>query len=144
MSALTVYQGLEERFRTVSGLQNIILWEPTAAHALPALYTALERFERPMASQPPADNVTAMRYFFTHRLVIQWQDNAAAEMQLLTLLNAIPAAVDADPKLGNRITSGNARISDGIAAYIKIGDTLYRIVDYTGEVLEKANRSSGL
>jgi hypothetical protein len=51
MSALTVYQGLEERFRTVPGLQNIILGEPTALHNLPCLYTAFYRFERTQHGQ---------------------------------------------------------------------------------------------
>lgn len=144
MSALTVYNGLAVRFATVSGLKAIILGEPTAAHETPCLYTAFERFERPMTGSPPADNLVAMRYFFTHRLVIRWQDNAEAELTLLTLLNAIPAAVDADPHLGGVLNKGVARISNGIAGFALIGSTKYRVVDYGSDVLEKAARSSNL
>lgn len=139
MSALTVYQGLEERFRTVHGLQNTILGEPTAAHTLPCLYTALEHFERTQSGQ-----VTAMHYFFTHRLVIAWQDNEQAEMQLLTLLNLIPAALDQDAQLGQRLPMGFAKITDGVAGFQEIGGTKYRIVDYTCNVLEKGPVKGGL
>lgn len=144
MSALTVWQGLEERFRTVSGLQNIILGESTALHELPCLYTVLESFERTMASLPPADNLTAMHYHFTHRLVIRWQDYQQAEMQLLSFINAIPAAVDADATLGGRITRGNVRITDGVAGFVDIGGVKYRIVDFATDALEKDTRSSGI
>lgn len=139
MSAMTMYQGLEERFRTIAGLANIILGEPTAVHETPALYTALARFERSQHGQ-----VTAMRYVFTHRLIIQWQDNGAAEMQLLTLLNAIPASIDGSPTLGGRITQGLATMTAGDAGYIEIGSTKYRICDMTSEVIEKAAVRSGL
>lgn len=134
-----MYQGLEERFRTIPGLTNIILGEPTAVHSTPALYTALTRFERSQHGQ-----VTAMRYFFMHRLVITWQDNPQAEMQLLTLLNAIPASIDGSPTLGGRIVEGLAKTTVGDAGYVAIGDTLYRICDFTSDILEKAAVRSGL
>ena len=134
-----MYQGLEERFKTIAGLTNIILGEPTAIESTPALYTALARFERSQHGQ-----VTAMRYSFTHRLVIQWQDNPQAEMQLLTLLNAIPASVDLSSRLGGRIVEGLAKVTAGDTGYAKIGDTLYRICDFTSDVLEKAAVRSGL
>lgn len=134
-----MYQGLEERFKTIDGLTNIILGEPTAIQDAPALYTALARFERTQHGQ-----VTAMRYTFTHRLVVQLQDNPQAEMQLLTLLNAIPASVDRSPTLGGRIVEGVAKVTGGDTGYATIGKTLYRICDYTGDVLEKAAVRSGL
>jgi hypothetical protein len=139
MSALIMYQGLEERFKSIQGLTNIILGEPTAIQSAPALYTALVRFERTQHGQ-----VTAMRYMFVHRLVIQWQDNPQAEMQLLTLLNAIPASVDVSPTLGGRIVEGLAKVTAGDAGYARIGDVLYRICDFTGDCLEKAAVRSGL
>jgi len=139
MSALTMWQGLYERFRTIPGLTNILLGEPTAIQDTPALYTALASFERSQHGQ-----VTAMRYRFTHRLVVVWQDNPQAEMQLLTLLNAIPYSVDVSPTLGGRIVEGLAKVTAGDTGYAKIGETLYRICDLTSDVLEKAAVRSGL
>ena len=139
MSAMTCYQGLELRFKTIAGLTNIILGEPTAIESTPALYTALARFERSQHGQ-----VTAMRYIFTHRLVIVWQDNPQAEMQLLTLLNAIPASVDLSPTLEGRIVEGLAKVTAGDAGYLEISGTLYRICDFSSDCLEKNAVRSGL
>lgn len=144
MSALTVYQGLEAVFRGVESLRTVLLGEPSGDMDLPGLYTALEGFDRPLAGQPPADNLTGMDYRFVHRLVIRWVDFQQAEMQLLTFVNAIPAAVDADPRLGGRLTKGIARIQAGDAGFANIGGTKYRVLDFTSTVLEKAPRSSGL
>ena len=107
MSALTCYQGLEERFRTVSGLHSVVLGEPTGDLDLPGLYTAYIGFDRTLGR----DQMTVMEHRFMHRLIIRWQDNAQAEMQLLTLLNAIPASVELDIQLGGRLLQGIARIS---------------------------------
>ena len=54
MSALTVWQGLEERLRTVEGLQNVLLGEPQSVHEFPAVYAAYESFEHPLRNAPPA------------------------------------------------------------------------------------------
>lgn len=134
-----MWQGLEERFKTIDGLTNIILGEPTSIHEPPALYTALLRVERGTSG-----NVTTMRYFFTHRLVITLQDNPQAEMQLLTLLNAIPASVDRDSRLGARIVQGMAQIVTGDAGYIRIGETLYRICDFTSDIKENGTAKGGI
>src|SRR5262245_33375593 len=130
MSALVVYQGLEERFRTIDGLRGITLGEPTGDLDLPNLYLAYQQFDRPIRSAPPARNVSVMNHLFAARLVIRWVDNGQAEMQLLTLLDAIPDALDADPRLGGRLRDGYAYCSDGIAGFADIGDVRYRIVDY--------------
>lgn len=137
MSAVTVYQGLEERFRTVEGLKTIILGEPTGGHELPCLYTAYERFTRPLRNAPPARNLTAMDHTFAHRLLIRWQDFEQAEMQLLTFVDAIPDAIDRDPKLGGRLTKGYAAISEGITGFVTISNIKYRVIDFTSAIIEK-------
>jgi hypothetical protein len=139
MSASTVYAGLAERFATVSGIKQLGLGEPTSIHDLPALYSAYEGFERGQAGQ-----ITTMTHRFVHRLVIRWQEFAQAEAQLLTFIHAIPAAIDADPKLGGRIPSGLARITGAAGGFTTIGKTKYRVVDFTSEVLEKAPFQSGI
>lgn len=139
MSALIMYQGLEERFRTISGLTNILLGEPTSVHATPALYTALLRFERSTSG-----NVTTMRYFFIHRLIVQAQGNPQAEMQILTFLNAIPAAIDQSYNLGGRIIEGLAQIKAGDTGFVKIGETLYRVCDFVTDIKENGAAKGGI
>lgn len=137
MSAVTVWQGIEERMRAVDGLQTILLGEPQSVHDFPALYGAYLRFARPLRNTPPARNLVGMDHQFVLRLVVQWVDNPQAEMQLLSLLDAIPDAIDADPKLGGRLLGGMAYISEGAAGFAKIGRVDHRVVDYTLHVLEK-------
>ena len=138
MSALTIWQGIEERMRTVEGLRTILLGEPSSVHEMPALYGAYEAFEHPLKNVPPSrSTLSGMTHTYTLRLVIQWVDNAQAEMQLITLLDAIPLAIDADPKIGGRLASGMAFCPRGQAGFAKIGDVFHRIVDYTITVLEK-------
>lgn len=137
MSAVTVWQGLEERLRTVDGLQNVLLGEPQSVHDFPAVYGAYEQFTHPLKNAPPARNLVGFEHTFLLRLVIRWVDNPQAEMQLLTLLTAIPLAIDADPKLGGRLLGGMANISDGAAGFADVGGVKHRVVDYTCHVLEK-------
>lgn len=137
MSALIAYQGLEAVFRSIDGIRSVMLGEPSGDMDLPGVFTAYTSFERVLRNNPPANNLTGMEHSFTTWLVIRWVDNAQAEMQLLTLLDAIPNAIDADPRLGNRLTGGLARVSTGQAGYATIGGVLYRVVNYTIEVLDK-------
>jgi len=137
VSALSCYQGLESAFRGIAGLRGVMLGEPSGNMDLPCLYTAYQSFDRPLRNSPPARNITGMSHQFACRLVIQWQDNAQAEMQLLTFLDAIPDAIDADPRLGGRLYGGVAWCASGITGFVRIGDVLYRIVDYAITVLEK-------
>jgi hypothetical protein len=137
VSAVTVWQGLEERLRTVDGLQNVLLGEPSSVHDWPAIYGAYERFTHPLKNSPPARGIVGFDHVFVLRLCIQWVDNPQAEMQLLSLLTAIPLAIDADPKLAGRIGGGMAHIDEGAAGFAEIGGVKCRVVDYTCQVLEK-------
>jgi hypothetical protein len=137
MSALSCWQGLDAAFRTVAGLRGVTLGEPTGDLDLPALYGAYQSFTRPLRNSPPARNVSGMHHIFACRLVIRHVDNAQAEMQLLTLLDAIPDAIDLDPKLGGRVNSGMAYCSAGVSGFARLGEVVYRIVDFTVEILDK-------
>ena len=137
MSALTCYQGIAAAFRGVEGLRGLMLGEPTGDMDLPCLYIAYASFERPLRNSPPARNLTGMRHIFAARLVIQWVDNSQAEMQLITLLDQIPAALDLDPHLSGLMHSGAAYCDTGVTGFASIGGVLYRIVDYQITVLEK-------
>jgi hypothetical protein len=137
MSALTMWQGLEERFRSVDGLRGVVLGNPTGDMDLPALYTVYRQFTRPLRNAPPASNLTGMNHVFLARLVIRFVDYAQSEMELITLLDAIPDSIDRDPRLGGRLAGGMAYCSDGITGLAGIGDVQYRVVDYTIKILEK-------
>ena len=132
MSAEIVYAGLAERFATIAGIKRVLLGEPSAAHDLPLIYSGLAGFTREQAGQ-----VTGMRYRFQHRLVIRYQDSAAAERELLALIDAVPLAISADRQLGGRIASGLATITEAITGIAVIGGVSYRIADYTSETLVK-------
>lgn len=137
MTALTVYQGLENCFKTVDGLRVIMLGEPTAIQDAPLLYTVYQSFDRPLRNISPARNVIGMDHLFASRLVIQFVENAQCEMQLLTLLDAIPDSIDLDPRLGGRLNSGIAWCSDGVSGFATIGGAQYRVVDYSIHCMEK-------
>jgi hypothetical protein len=139
MSATTVYAGLAERFATVDGIKKIILGEPSGALDPPILYTAYEGFTRGQAGQ-----VTTMTHRFTHRLLITWQEFSQAEARLLSFVNALAAAVDADPKLGGRVASGMARVTEASSGFVTIGSTKYRVIDVTTETLEKGAWQGGI
>lgn len=94
MSAVTVWQGLEERFRTIVGLAvPPILGEPTAIHATPLLYAGYASADQIMRSVAPAHNIDGLTHIFAVRLVFDDQDNPMAEMQLLTLADSVPQAI---------------------------------------------------
>src|SRR5262245_33396669 len=120
MSALTIWYGLEGVLREIAGLRTVKLGEPTGTLDLPGLYVAYEEFDRPLRNSPPSRNLTGMNHTFVCRLVIQWVENDAAEMQLITLLDAIPDAIDADPNLGGKLPHGTCHINAGITGFATI------------------------
>lgn len=137
MSAETVVDGLNERLRTVPGLAVVQLGDTVAPTALPMVMTSLAESTRETTGQ-----ITAMRYTFTHRLLLLYQEPEEAERELLRLANEIPLAIDADPLLDGRLRMGLARVSRLAPGYIRIADTWYRFCDFTSEVLEKGAAGS--
>ena len=129
--------GLEERFRTIPGIGSVELGEPTGNMTLPCLYTVYGSFERPLRNSPPARNQTGMKHILGTRLVIQWVDFGAAERQLFTLVDLIPASIEADPHLGGRLNAGAAYCAAGVSGHAVIGEVKYRVVDYEITILEK-------
>jgi hypothetical protein len=145
MSAATAWEGLRERFLTVAGLQDVILGEPPNVLATPMIYTVFERFERDAEASPPSSSaLTIMRYRFRSRVLIRWQDNPDAELQVLAYVNAVPFAITSDPHLGGRIASGGATTPEGVTLFVTIGGVTYRAIEFTYSVVEKGARSDGL
>ncbi len=132
MSYSEVLEGLHARFALVTPTLNLIVGEPTAIQEAPALYTLLEGYTRQYDEE-----VVRVTYRSLHRLCIRWQDNANAEWELAALTNAIPASVEADPRLGKRLYArGDSKVVAGEAGYTTIGGTEYRTLDFHSEVLE--------
>lgn len=136
--SLIIYQGIEEQLRSVNGLKSLILGEPSEDFETPGIYSAFLRFDRRGLGQ-----ITGMTYYWAHRLVIRWIDNPQAEMQLITLINRICAAIDDDPTLGARVTRGVSRMDSGDAGFATINKTKYRICDFTSITVDKTNFRSG-
>lgn len=135
--AQDILTGLHERLQTLDGLSPILDYEPASVEP-PMIYSLLDEVGRPMTGA-----LVARRYRFLHRLVVLWIDNREAEQQLLSYANQIAAAIDADPYLGGRITSGGARIVDQQAGFTRINNVLYRILDSYSEVVVKGRYQDG-
>ena len=139
MSYANIVAGLHTRFLTVPGLASTLILEqaPTSLADVPALWSVLESFERGQAGQ-----LTTMTYITQHHLCLRWQNNAKAETQLNSFVNAFGIAVDADPQLTgtggiNTDLGGIARVISGVADWITIGGTEYRRLLVRTRTIEK-------
>lgn len=137
MSAVTVWQGLVERFQTIEGLAAIHLGEPTSIQATPLLYAGYASGNQIMRSVQPARNQDGITHIFGVRLVFDYLDNPQAEMQLLTMADSVPAAINVDPRLAQRLYGGYATSTAVISGFARIADKLYRVLDFTVTVIEK-------
>lgn len=137
MSAVTVWQGLVERFQTIEGLTAIVLGEPTSIQSTPLLYAGYASADQIMRSTAPARNLDGITHLFGVRLVFDYQDNPQAEMQLLTLADSVPYAINLDPRLGNRLHGGIASSTAALGGFARIADKLYRVLDFEVTVIEK-------
>lgn len=130
-----MWQALEARLKTINGLTSILLGEPTTIQEAPCLIGVYSSLDVVLKSEAPARNINGNTHVFALRLAIKWQDNPQAEMQLLTLVDVIPAVVDAH--LGQALPKGMARCSNGISGFAEYGKEKFRVVDYTVSVFEK-------
>lgn len=134
MSYAAARSGIMARLATVSGIKVLLKSEPTSVQDAPLVSVILVRFER----NPGIGQKTAMRYFFDATLFLRWQDNAAAEDELDGFINAIPAAFDGASAAGLGQNNMIARCTDGDLGFApSVGETTYRTVRFTIDVLEK-------
>ena len=130
MSYATAIAALTTAFEATS-VNYVLDYEPTAIHDAPMLYLLLDGFERDTTVQP-----VRYTYRVLATLVIRWQDNEQAEKELLTLVNEVADALDADIGLGGALGGGVALVTGGDAGYATISGTIYRVVEYVVEVTE--------
>ena len=134
-----ILEGIVDRLNTIGSIAVLLDYEPTAIQDTPLVYMLLDRTEREKSGQ-----LTAMRYRVLCRLCVPWMDNEEAERELIPFVNSIPAAIDADPTLGGRVTRGRAYVSEQVGVFVSIGGTLYRALDTFVEVLYKGPFQSGI
>ena len=133
MSYATILAGLHTRLATVAGLNAVLDYVPTSVQDPPIIYSLLQRVKIAYAAQ-----VRTATYRILHRVVIRWQDNEQAELEASPFVDAIPAAVHADPHLGGALTSGYAEISECESGFAEIGEATYRVLDFYSTVVEKS------
>lgn len=133
-----VKAGIIARMQTISGINAVLGYEPTAPDP-PTMCVILDSFKRDWAGQ-----VTTMPIRFVARIYFQWQEFEQAELQLDPFVNAVGAAIDADPQLGGMLTRGYAQVTDAKAGWISVGGVVYRILDTFIEAVDKAPYASGI
>ena len=132
MGLSEIREGLKVVFEGVDGIGPVLAYPPKIIPGNKTLYFARSGFETTRSGQ-----VRAVRWEFTARLCILWQDPEQAEIDLDSLTRAIINAVDADAHLGGALTSGIAEITAGDDGWFQMGETWYRFCDFTVSVLEK-------
>lgn len=132
MSYADVVEGLHERLATVSALKVVLDYVPTSVQDCPIVWSALDSMKVTRSGQ-----VRAVTYRTLHRVAVRWQDNEQAELEVIPLVDAIPAAVEADPHLGGRLVSGFAEIDECQLQWGTIGGIEYRLLDFYSTVVEK-------
>lgn len=139
----SVYQrivdGLHTRFATISGLKQILDYEPLTIHEAPILYSLFDRmtpeydngaatFARPFARHP-----IAKTYRILHRVVFRWVDVEQAEQEIQPYVDAITDAVEADTTAGGVTLKNLSHIVEVQGVFVTIGGTIYRCLDCYSE-----------
>ncbi len=132
MSYAGILAGLHARLATVSGLNAVLDYVPTAVHDPPIVYSFLES-----ATIARSGQVRTTTYRILHRVVIRWQDNEQAEIEASGFVNGIPLAIEADPHLGGVLASGYAETRECSSGFAEIGEVTYRVLDFYTTVVEK-------
>ncbi len=135
MSYEQVVDGLHARYATISAVKVVLDYEPTAVQNSPLIYTVLDSFTREHAG-----TMVYMRYRVLSRLCIRWQSPEHAEQTLISLVNAIPQAIDADRRLGGVVRDATVQAGDG--GWVTIGGSEYRSLDFYVEVQEVGTRTT--
>ena len=132
MGLSEIRDGLKTAFEGVGGIGPVLAYPPKMIPGNKSLYFARSGFETTRSG-----SVRAVRWEFTARLCILWQDAEQGEIDLDSLTRAIIDAIDADAHLGGALTSGIAEITAGDDGWFQVGEAWYRFCDFTVDVLEK-------
>jgi hypothetical protein len=128
MGLAAVIEGLHERYATVDGIVLFLDYEPRAVQNTPLIYSLLDNLRR-----APAGNMVQETYRIRSTVCLPWGDPEAAEASVQAFTDAIPAAVDAAPRLGGR--AKDAIIQEADAGWRTINQVEFRVVDFYAVVL---------
>lgn len=115
---------------------RVLDYEPTTVDTQPLIYSLFDDWD--LMQQGQLDKHT---FRILHRVCVTWQDNQGAEALLLPFLESIPAAINADRRLGGLLDSGYAKIIRAQSVFVVINSTLCRAYDFTSESFYKQGRS---
>ena len=134
MGLVAIRAGLKTAFETVAGIGPVLMYPPKSIPANFTLYVARTGFEVVQVGQ-----INGVRWFFTARLAILWQDAQQGEVDLDSLSQAIIEAVNVDAHLGGAIFSGKAEITGGDDGWFQLENSTswYRFCDFNVAVLDK-------
>lgn len=127
-----IVNGLNTRFATVINSRNVLAYEPDTVQEFPTISTIFYRFER-----LEKGTTIAFHYQMLHRLYVQRQDAKKSELNVMPYIVSIPAAVEADARLGGVLPRGQARIIRASGGYARMGGVVMRVVDFYSDVLYK-------
>lgn len=136
-----IVSGLHTRFATVSGIAQILDYEPLTVHEPPILYSLFDRLENTFDdggvtfARPFARKLIAQKYRVLHRLVLRWVDVAQSEMELQPFVDALTAAVEADTTLGGVTQRDLAHIVEAQGVFVTIGGNVFRCLDCYSETI---------
>lgn len=133
MSYTTCRDGLHDVVETVSGIKDVLDYEPDMIQTGPLAWILLDSYERTHA----AAGITAMRYRLMVRIATNVQNSKAAEDELIATALSVADAVDNNPQFSGAITSGLATSEDGRAGWIIAGGVKCRVVDVFVSALDK-------
>jgi hypothetical protein len=133
MTWANVIPKLQERLETVDGLKYVLCGAPTAVHDTPMAF-----FLYGNGARPPGGQVKIDTYVVLIRVLVQWQDNKEAELELAPFINSIPDVFKPapGPSGGNYLatldgTVNDSRITDIRSAssadgWYSVGESIYR------------------
>lgn len=133
-SLAEIRAALKAAFEAVTGIGPVLTYPPKSLPANKTLYLARTGFETVRSGQ-----VRGVRWEFTARLCVFWQDAEQGETDLDSLTRAIIAAIDDDGHLGGTLTSGIAEITGGDDGWFQLEGSAswYRFCDFEVSILDK-------
>lgn len=144
MTWADVLPKLQERLETVAGLTYVQCGAPTAVHDTPMAF-----FLYGNGARPPGGQVKIDQYVVLIRVLVQWQDNKEAELELAPFITSIPDAFKPYPGPSGGAylatldgTVNDSRITDirsasGADGWYQVGDTIYRSVLFELSLTDK-------
>jgi hypothetical protein len=127
-----IVDGLHTALAGVSGIDVVLDYAPTSVHETPLMYSILDSVEITQGGQ-----LTTRKFRILHRLLVPWQDNEQAEIQIEPFVDSVVDAIDADPTLGGVLVKGLAQITDIEALWVTIAGVEYRALDFYSLVIDK-------